>query len=131
MTTSRTAPYLSRGTWAETDDIVENAWAESDDYDGAIYALGYTLWSRTGTTRSGGGINVSAYERISGPRFLLRVDGGMDGDVYSVYADTVVDVMQLLAQWAPAIPERKTAKALEVLTGEVAAAGRRLSKSSR
>ncbi|MCX5215949.1 hypothetical protein OG689_43200 [Kitasatospora sp. NBC_00240] len=111
--------YVS-GRWVDLDEDPAPDNNNDGDWEGMLKAAGFSRWTSAGTsTREGGDelpLDLRVYNRHGAvPGFAIDLMGYDSGETLTAYAATLADVMELLAQWAPAV---QALAATDLLTRE-------------
>ncbi|WP_433518845.1 hypothetical protein ACQP2T_27065 [Nonomuraea sp. CA-143628] len=80
--------------------------AANGDSDEGLRALGFDVWTRIGDTELGlvDPIAFTIYKRIyATPTFYISIDGQESSYPDELYVESVIDLMDLLARWAPGL----------------------------
>ncbi|WP_285759862.1 hypothetical protein [Nocardiopsis ansamitocini] len=97
-----TASLVTKGAWALVEDHLLAVWDGSDAaLDTALRALGYVPWTGAGRSTDAGAAGIRAFSSDTGrvPPFLLMMEDGRGGHLFSVYASTASDAEEMLAGW--------------------------------
>lgn len=105
------AMVYKRGQWEPSGALrieMEQACERHNGHvDAGLLDLGFELWARIGDSELGinNPISLTVYRRLTDktPTFYMQIDGHRSSFGDEVYAETIADLMDLLARWMPAV----------------------------